>query len=150
MGLDNFEARLSFELTGQYVFIEMMILLSILARHERTQFFLCRPLGTINSHPSFKSFYDFLLFSLPMRSTAGVKNNNLVFSTIVTLKITNSTEHSVFLGRPAVASFSSANGVGEFGAKKFMSAFRAAEIKRFVTNPNDYCRLFPIKTGTAL
>jgi hypothetical protein len=85
-----------------------------------------------------------------MRSATGVKNNNIVFAIIVTLKIANGTEHSVFLWYPAVASFSGTNRVGEFGVDKFMSAFRAAEIKKFVTNPNDYCRLFPIKTGTAL
>jgi len=31
-----------------------------------------------------------------------------------------------------------------------MSAFRAAERKEFVTNPSDYCWLFPIKISTAL
>lgn len=85
-----------------------------------------------------------------MRSAAGVKNNNLVFATIVTLKITNGTEHSVFLWHPAVASFPGTNGAGEFGVDKCMSAFRAAERKKFLTNPSDYSWLFPIKVGTAL
>ena len=73
-----------------------------------------------------------------------------MFAIIVTLKIANGTEHSVLLWYPAVASFSGTNGVGDFGVEKFMSAFRAAEIKKFVTNPSDYRRLVPIKIGTAL
>jgi hypothetical protein len=73
-----------------------------------------------------------------------------MFAIIVTLKIANGAKHSVSPWYPAVASFSSANGVGEFGVEKFMSAFRTAERKKFVTNPSDYCRLFPIKIGTAL
>lgn len=73
-----------------------------------------------------------------------------MFATIVTLKIADGAKHSVLLWHPAAASFSSANGVGEFGVEKFMSAFRAAEIKQFVTNPSNYRRLVPIKTGTAL
>ena len=73
-----------------------------------------------------------------------------MFAIIVTLKIADGAKHSVSLWYPAVASFSGTNGVGGFGVEKFMSAFRAAEIKKFVTNPSDYCRLFPIKIGTAL
>ena len=85
-----------------------------------------------------------------MRSACRVKNDNAVFAIIVTLKIANGTKHSVFLWHSAVASFSNANGVGAFGVEKCMSTFRTAEIKKFVTNPSDYCRLFPIRIGTAL
>jgi len=85
-----------------------------------------------------------------MRSAAGVKNNNLVFATIVTLKIANGTEHSVVLCHPPVASFSGTNRVGEFGVEKCMSAFRATERKKFLTNPSDCCWLSPIKIGTTM
>jgi len=85
-----------------------------------------------------------------MRSAAGVKNNNLLFATIVTLKIANGTEHSVVLWHPPVASFSGTNGVGELGVEKCMSALRAAERKQFLTNPSDYCWLFPIKISAAM
>jgi hypothetical protein len=85
-----------------------------------------------------------------MRSAYRVKNDNFVAAKIVTLKIANGTKHSVFLWHPAVASFSSANGIRELGVEKCMAAFCAAERKKFVTNPSDYCWLFPIKIGTAL
>jgi hypothetical protein len=127
-----------------------MNLLFVLARHEQTKFFLRHILSTINSYLPFKSLYNLLFLFLPMLSASRVKNDNLMFAIIVTLKIANGAEHSVSLWYPAVASFSSANGVGEFGVDKFMSAFRAAEIKKFVTNPSNYRRLVQIKIGTAL
>ena len=73
-----------------------------------------------------------------------------MFAIIVTLKIADGAKHSVSLWYPAVASFSGTNGVGGFGVEKFMSAFRAAERKRFVTNPRYYSWLVPIKIGTTL
>jgi len=85
-----------------------------------------------------------------MLSAYRVKNDNVVFAIIVTLKIANGTKHSVFLWHSAGASFSSTNGIREFWVEKCMSTFRAAERKKLVTNPSDYCWLFPIKGGTAL
>jgi hypothetical protein len=85
-----------------------------------------------------------------MFSAYRVKNDNVVFAIIVTLKIANGTKHSVCLWHPAVASFSSTNAIREFWVEKCVSAFRAAERKKFVTNPSDYCWIFPIKIGTAM
>ncbi len=127
-----------------------LTLLSILAWHERTQFFLRHILGTINLHLSFKSLNNRFFLSLPMRSAFRVKNDNLVFATIVTLKIANGTEHSVSLRYPAVASFSGANRIREFWVEKFMPAFWVAERIEFFIYPGHHGWFVPVKMVTAL
>jgi hypothetical protein len=88
--------------------LSKLTLLPGLAWHEQTQFLLSHILGTINSHLSLKSLNNRFFLLLPMRSAFRVKNDNVVFAKIVTLKITNGTKHSVFLWHSAVASISSA------------------------------------------
>jgi hypothetical protein len=107
--------------------LSKLTLLSVLAWHEQTQFLLSHILGTINSHLSFQSLNNRFFLSLPMRSAFRVKNDNVVFAKIVTLKIANGTKHSVFLWHSAVASFSSAFGIRDFRVEKFMPAFCATE-----------------------
>jgi hypothetical protein len=125
-------------------------LLSILAWYERTQFFLRHILGTINSHLSFKSLKNRFFLSLPMRSAFRVKNDNVVFAKIVTLKIANGTEHSVSLRYTAVASLSSAYGIREFRVEKFMPAFCATERIEFSAYTVSCHWLVPMKMVTAL
>jgi hypothetical protein len=107
--------------------LSKLTLLAVLAWHEQTQFLLSHILGTINSHLSFQSLNNRFFLSLPMRSAFRVKNDNVVFAKIVTLKIANGTKHSVFLWHSAVASFSSAFGIRDFRVEKFMPAFCATE-----------------------
>ena len=127
-----------------------LTLLSILAWHERTQFFLRHILGTINSHLSFKSLNNRFFLSLPMRFASRVKNDNVLFATIVTLKIANGTEHSVSLRYPAVASFSGANRIREFWVEKFMPAFWVAERIEFFIYPGHHGWFVPMKLVIAL
>lgn len=126
-----------------------LTLLFVLTWHERTKFLLRHILGTINSHLSLKPPQSSLFSFIPTCSLFRI-NTDIRFAYGISYLVANGTEHAVFLWHPAVTSFSRANGVGEFGVEKYMSAFRAAERKEFVTNPSDYCWLFPIKISTAL
>ena len=107
-------------------------------------------MGTINSHLSFKSLNNRFFLSLPMRFASRVKNDNVLFAKIVTLKIANGTEHSVSLRYPAVASFSGANRIREFWVEKFMPAFWVAERIEFFIYPGHHGWFVPMKLVTAL
>ena len=85
-----------------------------------------------------------------MRFASRVKNDNVLFAKIVTLKIATGAEHSVSLWHSAVASFSSAKGIREFRVEKFISALCAAERIEFLAYPGDHGWFVPTKYFSTL